>query len=130
VPERAQAAGKAVGERHRVRSFEHGAFVQAAVKAGTPIVPIAVLGAQEASPLFGRIDPLRRLSRLPRVPLTAGFPLPAKFRIRFLAPVGTSELSRVAPDGAAVQALAEAVRSVIDANLLQMTAARRSVWLG
>ena len=39
-------------------------------------------------------------------------------------------LVSVAPDGAAVQALAEAVRSVIDANLLQMTAARRSVWLG
>ena len=130
VPERAQAAGKAVGERYRVRSFERGAFVRAAVRAGTPIVPIAVLGPQEASPLFGRVDPLRRLTRLPRVPLSTGFPLPAKFRIRFLAPVGTSELSRVATDGAAVQALAEEVRSIIQANLLQMTAGRRSVWLG
>jgi len=130
VPERAQARGKPGGERLGVRSFERGAIVQAAVRAGTPIVPIAVLGAQEASPLFGRIDPLRRLARLPRVPLSTGFPLPAKFRIRFLAPVGTSALGRTASDGAAVQALAEQVRSMIQANLLQMTAERRNVWLG
>jgi 1-acyl-sn-glycerol-3-phosphate acyltransferase len=130
VPERAQASTRACGERHRVRSFEGGAFIQAAVRAGAPIVPIAVLGAQEASPLFGRVDVLRRLTRIPRVPLSTGFPLPAKFRIRFLAPVSTSGLSRSAPDGAAAQALAQDVRSLIEANLLQMTAERRNVWLG
>jgi 1-acyl-sn-glycerol-3-phosphate acyltransferase len=129
-PERAHDAGKAPRERHRMRSFGRGAFVEAAIRAGVPIVPIAVLGAEDASPPFARLDPLRRLTRLTQVPLGTGFPLPAKLRIRFLAPVLIGELGWAAGDGAAVRARAQDIRALIQENLLEMVAARRSVWRG
>ncbi len=105
-------------------------MIAVAVSAGVPIVPIAVLGAEAASPLFAPVDRIRRLTRLPQVPLSSGLPLPAKFRIRFLAPWVTAELGRDAADAAAVSALEHDVRALIQANLVEMAAERRSVWLG
>jgi 1-acyl-sn-glycerol-3-phosphate acyltransferase len=128
-PEPPDGAGKALPDRYRVQPFGDGAFVDAAVRARVPIVPIAVLGAEEAVPRFARIDPLRRL-RLPPVPVSTGIPLPAKFRIRFLEPVPTIDLGRPGTDRAAVQVLAQDIRSLIQENLLEMVAGRHSVWLG
>jgi 1-acyl-sn-glycerol-3-phosphate acyltransferase len=129
-PEPTDGAGKAFSERYRLRRFDRSAFVDAAVRAGVPIVPIALLGAEEAAPVFAHIAPLRRLTRLPRIPVSTGIPLPAKFRVRFLEPVDTRELCHAAGDRAAVQALAQQIRGLIQANLLEMVAQRRSVWLG
>jgi 1-acyl-sn-glycerol-3-phosphate acyltransferase len=123
--------GKALSERYRLRKFGSGEYVQAAMRARAPIVPIAVLGAEEAAPVFGRVNPLRRLTGLPRLPVGSPVPLPAKFRIRFLEPVGTDELGD-APweDGGLVQSLSHDIRALIQENLLEMVAQRRSVWLG
>jgi 1-acyl-sn-glycerol-3-phosphate acyltransferase len=131
-PEPAQAAGNASPEHggRRGREGEGASVIDAAARAGAPIVPVAVLGAEAASPLFAPIDRIRRLTRLPQVPLSSGLPLPAKFRIRFLAPLVTAELGWDASDGAAVQALEQDVRARIHANLIEMDAERRSVWLG
>jgi 1-acyl-sn-glycerol-3-phosphate acyltransferase len=123
--------GKALSERYRLRKFGRGEYVQAAMRARAPIVPIAVLGAEEAAPVFGRVNPLRRLTGLPRLPVASPVPLPAKFRIRFLEPVATDELGD-APweDGGLVQSLSHDIRALIQENLLEMVAQRRSVWLG
>ncbi len=123
--------GKVLSERYRLRKFGTGEYVQAAIRARAPIVPIAVLGAEEAAPLFGRVNPLRRLTGLPRLPVASPVPLPAKFRIRFLEPVATDELGD-APweDGGLVQSLSSDIRALIQENLLEMVAERRSVWLG
>jgi 1-acyl-sn-glycerol-3-phosphate acyltransferase len=123
--------GKALSERYRLRKFGRGEYVQAAMRARAPIVPIAVLGAEEAAPVFGRVNPLRRLTGLPRLPIASPVPLPAKFRIRFLEPVATDELGD-APweDGGLVQSLSHDIRALIQENLLEMVAQRRSVWLG
>lgn len=129
-PERPRGFGGPLSERYRMASLGRGAFVDAAVGARVPILPVAVLGADEATPLFARIAPLGRLSRLPQVPVSIGVPLPAKFRIRFLAPVLTNELDPIEIDRAGAQALAEDIRGLIQANLLEMVAGRRSVWLG
>jgi 1-acyl-sn-glycerol-3-phosphate acyltransferase len=129
-PEPPQDAPKASPERGGRRSLEGGSLIAVAVRAGVPIVPIAVLGAEAASPLFAPIDRIRRLTRLPPVPLSSGLPLPAKFRIRFLAPRVTAELGGDAADAAAVSALEHDVRALIHANLVEMAAERRSVWLG
>jgi hypothetical protein len=50
-------------------------------------------------------------------------PLPAKFRIRFLQPV-------VADRSGDHRAVADRIRALIQENLLEMVAERRSVWLG
>jgi 1-acyl-sn-glycerol-3-phosphate acyltransferase len=130
-PEGRQGAEKPLKDRYRVRRFGRGGFVEAAMRARAPIVPIAVVGAEEAQPVFARLSLLRRLTRLPSVPVTSPLPLPAKFRIRFLEPVWTDELGD-APweDQGLVQTLSHDIRALIQENLFEMVAARRSVWLG
>ena len=54
--------------------------MRAALRAGAVIVPVAIMGAEEALPV---------LARLPRLPLVPPLLLPAKFRIRFLEPVAS-----------------------------------------
>jgi 1-acyl-sn-glycerol-3-phosphate acyltransferase len=130
VAEPAQGAPHASPESGGRPRLEGGSLIDVAVRAGAPIVPIAVLGAEAASPLFAPIERIRRLTRLPQMPLSNGLPLPAKFRIRFLAPLVTAQLGRDAADAAAVQALEQDVHARIHANLVEMDAERRSVWLG
>jgi 1-acyl-sn-glycerol-3-phosphate acyltransferase len=130
-PEGLGGVGKSLKERYRLRAFDRSDFVQSALSAGAPIVPVAVVGAEEAMPVFGQLSALRRLTRLPRLPLTPALPLPAKFRLRFLEPVATDQLGEGAPgDRRAASGLAEDIRALIQENLFEMVAERRSVWLG
>jgi 1-acyl-sn-glycerol-3-phosphate acyltransferase len=130
-PEGRSAARKPLKERYRLRRFGIGWFVESALRARVPIVPVAVLGAEEAMPVLARIRLLRRLPRLPALPITPAVPLPAKFRIRFLEPVHTDQLGE-APweDRGFVQALVQDIRALIQENLFELVAARRSIWLG
>jgi 1-acyl-sn-glycerol-3-phosphate acyltransferase len=124
-PEGRDGPRKPLKDRYRLRRFD-GGLVHAAVCARVPIVPVAVLGAEEAVPVLTGLNPLRRRVRLPDLPL-APVPLPAKFRIRFLEPAfgdGSPD------DQPAVDALADELRALIQENLFELVAARRSVWLG
>jgi 1-acyl-sn-glycerol-3-phosphate acyltransferase len=123
-PEGRTAAEKPLKERYRLRRFDRGGFAEAAVRAGAPIVPIAVLGAEEAQPQLARLGLLRRLTRLRALPITTPLPLPAKVRIRFLEPIEPDLTDRQD------STLEEDVRALIQENLLEMVAERRSVWLG
>jgi 1-acyl-sn-glycerol-3-phosphate acyltransferase len=127
-PEGHRGVRKSLVQRYRLRRFDRVGFVATALRARVPIVPVAVLGAEEALPRFGSLGPLRRLANLP---LTTGLPLPAKFRIRFLEPVETDQLDEAAgADPGFVEALQSDVRALIQENLLELVAQRRSVWLG
>lgn len=129
-PEGVEGARKPLRWRYRLRSFDALAFVEVAMRARVPIVPVAVLGGEEATPRLGSLRPLgRRLS--PALPLTSGLPLPAKFRIRFLEPVRTDDLGD-APwrERDLVSGLGEDIRALIQENLFEMVAGRRSVWFG
>jgi 1-acyl-sn-glycerol-3-phosphate acyltransferase len=130
-PEGRHATRKPLSERYRVRRFKSPGFVEAAMRARAPIVPIAVLGAEESTPVFARLPFTGRLPFATRLPLTTAVPLPAKFRIRFLEPVATDALGE-APweDKAMVQTLTHDIRALIQENLLELIAQRRSVWLG
>jgi 1-acyl-sn-glycerol-3-phosphate acyltransferase len=125
-----EGASRPLRERYRLRPFD-GALIEAGLRARVAIVPVAVLGAEEAVPLVARIDPLRRLTRLPYLPVVPPIPLPAKLRLRFLEPVLSDEL----PDGAwrddgLISTLAQDIRALIQENLLELVAERRSPWLG
>jgi 1-acyl-sn-glycerol-3-phosphate acyltransferase len=126
-PEGASGPRKPLKDRYRIRRFHRPELIAAAVRANAPIVPVALVGAEEAQPVITRVSPL---GRLPSLPLTPPLPLPAKFRVRFLEPVDTAELSAAADHKALVQALSHDVRALIQENLFEMVAARRSVWLG
>ncbi|HUO72846.1 MAG TPA: lysophospholipid acyltransferase family protein [Solirubrobacteraceae bacterium] len=129
-PEGPGGSRKPVKERYRLRRFDH-APIAAALRSSAPIVPVAVLGAEEALPVLAHVGPLRRLTHLPRVPVAPVFPLPAKFKIRFLEPVATDETDELMlRDPEHLQTLTADLRALIQENLLEMVAERRSVWLG
>jgi 1-acyl-sn-glycerol-3-phosphate acyltransferase len=140
-PEGRKGTEKLYKDRYRLQRFGRGGFVEAAMRARAPLVPIAVVGAEEAAPVFAQLKLLQKLTGLLYVPLTPTFPhggllgmagyLPAKFRIRFLDPIRTDDLGD-APweDKGLVQTVAHEVRTRIQENLIDMLAERRSVWFG
>ncbi len=127
-PEGRRGTAKPISQRYRLRPFDHAGFVPTAIRARVPIVPVAVVGAEEALP---RLGAPRLLRRLVRVPLAPALPLPAKFHIRFLEPVETEELDPgLTGDSAFVEDLSRDIQALIQENLLELVARRRSVWLG
>ncbi len=121
-PEGAPGRAKPLKERYRLRPFDRGRLVQAALRARAVIVPVAIMGAEEALPA---------LARMRYLPLMAPLPLPAKFRIRFLEPVPTEDLPpRSWEQENVALSLTEDIRALIQENLLELVAERRSVWLG
>ena len=141
MPEGRKGTEKLYKDRYRLRRFGRGGFVEAAMRARAPIVPIAVIGAEEAAPIFAQVKPLQRLTRLLYFPITPTFPhlgllgmlgyLPAKFKIRFLPAVPTDRWGeRPWEDRGLVQTVAEEVRALIQAHVFEMVAQRESVWFG
>src|SRR5438874_7293061 len=97
-PEGGKGPGKTYAERYQLRRFGRGGFVEIAMRAGVPVVPIAVVGAEESMPILFKINSLARLTGLPYVPVTANAALfgpllgaiayfPAKFKLKVLDPV-------------------------------------------
>jgi 1-acyl-sn-glycerol-3-phosphate acyltransferase len=140
-PEGRKGTEKLVKDRYKVQRFGRGGFVEAAMRGEAKLVPICVVGAEEAAPVFARSRLLQKATGLIYFPLTPTFPwlgpagmlgyLPAKFKIRFLEPIDTTKMgSEPAEDKALVQSVAQEVRARIQESLHEMVAERKSVWLG
>jgi 1-acyl-sn-glycerol-3-phosphate acyltransferase len=132
-PEGRKGTEKLYKDRYKLRRFGRGGFVEAAMRARAPIVPVCVVGAEEAAPIFAHIGALQKLTGLLYAPLSPIFPgplfLPAKLRIRFLEPV---EFDRdgMWHDKSMVQTVAQEVRARIQENVWEMVQQRKSVWFG
>jgi len=105
------------------------------------LVPVCVVGAEEAAPIFAQVGFMKRLTGLLYFPVTPTFPwlgplgmlgyLPAKFKVRFLEPIDTAALGAdPETDKALVQTVSQEVRARIQENLHEMVAERKSVWFG
>jgi 1-acyl-sn-glycerol-3-phosphate acyltransferase len=140
-PEGRKGTEKLYSQRYKLRRFGRGGFVTAAMRARAKLVPVCVVGAEEAAPIFAQVNVMKRLTGLLYFPLTPTFPwlgplgmlgyLPAKFRIRFLEPIDTTELGpEPENDRALVQTISHEVRARIQENLHEMVGERRSVWFG
>ncbi len=139
MPEGRKGTEKLYKDRYRLRRFGRGGFVEAAMRARAPIVPIAIIGPEEAAPIFAHVSALQKLTRLLYFPITPTFPhlglagllgyLPAKFRIRFLEPFHFDE-GGLDADKALVQTVAQEIRARIQENLWDMVGERKSVWFG
>jgi 1-acyl-sn-glycerol-3-phosphate acyltransferase len=138
-PEGRKGTEKLYKDRYKLRRFGRGGFVEAAMRAQAPIVPVCVVGAEESAPIFAQVGLLRRLTGLIYFPLTPTFPwlgplgmlgyLPAKFKLRFLEPMYFDE-QRMWDDKALVQTIAHEIRARIQENVLDMLKTRKSVWFG
>jgi 1-acyl-sn-glycerol-3-phosphate acyltransferase len=141
-PEGTKGTGKLYKDRYRLRRFGRGGFVEIAMRAGVPIVPIAVVGNEEAMPIIWKSPALAKLLNVPYFPVTANqfvfgpllglvIPLPAKFRLRVLPPVTFDVASNQERySRSLVIEHAEAIRAAIQDEVHDMLRARKSVWFG
>lgn len=140
-PEGQKGSRKLYWQRYKLRRFGRGGFVRTAIRAQVPIVPVAVIGAEEAMPIFAHFKLLQKISGLIYFPLTPSFPhfglaapllyMPSKFKIRFMEPVDMAEYPvETIDDPAAIQEISEDIRARIQHQLDAMLDARESVWTG
>ena len=140
-PEGTKATSKTYSDRYRLRRFGRGGFVEIAMRAGVPVIPIAVVGAEESMPILFRLPRVAKALNLPYFPVTANSLLlgplgyvtyfPSKFKLRVLDPVtfdvepGLERYSR-----SRVMDEAEKIRATMQDALHDMLRERRSVWFG
>ena len=55
-------------ERYQLRRFGRGGFVEIAMRAGVPVIPIAVVGAEESMPIVFKSPTARQAARPPLLP--------------------------------------------------------------
>ena len=138
-PEGFKGIGKPFSERYKLQRFGRGGFVAAALRTGTPIIPVSIVGAEEIYPLIGGSKTLARLLGLPYVPVTPTFPwlgplglvpLPSKWIIEFGEPIETAHLGgpAAAEDPMLVFNLTDQVRETIQSTLYTLLMQRRSVF--
>lgn len=137
-PEGFKGIGKPYAERYKLQRFGRGGFVAAALRTGVPIVPLAVVGAEEIYPLVGNIPSLARLLGIPYIPITPFFPLlgplglvplPSKWLLEFGEPIRTDEYDEGASDDPMlVFDVTDQVRETIQQTLYTLLMQRQSVF--
>ena len=140
-PEGTKGPGKLYRERYQLRRFGRGGFVEIAMRAGVPVIPIAVVGAEESMPILYKNNTLAKMLGVPYVPVTANMLLlgplglamylPAKFKLRVLDPVHFD----VPPDQerysrSRIMDEAEDIRVRLQDTLYEMLRQRKSIWFG
>jgi len=119
-PEGMDGARKPVTQRYRLQHFRVG-FIEQALRARAPIVPVAFIGSDDQTPILYDLKPVAKRLGLPVAPITPTFPLlgpmgllpyPVSYRIVYGEPLRFHE--RFGPEGAddarLVRTLANQVR--------------------
>jgi 1-acyl-sn-glycerol-3-phosphate acyltransferase len=139
-PEGVEGVAKGVRRRYQVQRFRTG-FVRLSLELRVPIIPVAIVGAEETYPLIGKWTARGLLSKwlnVPYVPVTPFFPLfgvfgaiplPTQWRIRFAPPLHLYREADVNTDARrSVEQLSERVRRQIQGMVHQLLAERSSVF--
>jgi len=140
-PEGTKGPSKSYTDRYQLRRFGRGGFVEIAMRAGVPVIPIAVVGSEEAMPVLFRLPTLAKALGVPYFPITANLltmgplgivmPFPAKMKLRVLDPVTFD----VPPDReryskSRIMEESEGIRTRLQEAVFDMLRDRRSVWFG
>jgi 1-acyl-sn-glycerol-3-phosphate acyltransferase len=134
-PEGLKGVGKMYRERYRLNRFGRGGFARLAKAAGVPMIPVAIVGAEEIHPVVGKLTSLAEPLGIPYIPITPTFPwlgplgllpVPTKWTIQIGQPIAAP--SGDDPGGTA--RAAEEVRSAIDVMISDLLAQRRSILFG
>jgi 1-acyl-sn-glycerol-3-phosphate acyltransferase len=145
-PEGVKGPSKLYKDRYQLRRFGRGGFVEIAMRSGVPIIPIAVVGAEDAMPILTKFPSVSKALSLPYFPLTLNQVLltpfvgpilasvaylPAKFKVRVLDPIYFD----VPPDQlryskTKVLDESENIRIRIQDAIYDMLAHRKNPWLG
>ena len=137
-PEGYKGVGKGWRERYRLQRFGRGGFMETALRARVPIIPVAIVGAEEAYPMIANAKWLARAFGFPYFPITPTFPLlgplgalplPSKWIIEFGEPIDLSSYPKdAAEDAMLVFDLADRVRDTIQQMLFENLSRRGSAF--
>ena len=137
-PEGQKGATKVFRQRYRLQRFGRGGVVRLAIERRCPLVPVAVVGAEEVHPVLFKLETTARLTGLPFLPVTPTFPalgalgllpLPSKWSIHFGEAVPTADLARgAADDELLVSRMTEELRAEIQREVNTSLKRRASVW--
>jgi 1-acyl-sn-glycerol-3-phosphate acyltransferase len=139
-PEGAHGSRKLFRDRYRLQRFGRGGYVKLALKLGVPILPTAIIGAEDTNPVLRRSRLLGRLVGSDTVPITPTFPwfglagllpAPVRWRIAIGEPIDLSSYGPAAADDAlVVHRLNEQIRSALQTLVDENKAARGSSLFG
>ncbi len=139
-PEGVHGIKKLYSERYRLQRFGRGGYIRLCLRTRVPLVPCAIVGAEETNPLLYRLDWPSALVKLPYVPITPTFPLlgplgllpvPTRWKIRFGEPISFDRYGpEAADDNVLVSSLSERVRTSIQSLIDGGLRTRKSVWFG
>jgi 1-acyl-sn-glycerol-3-phosphate acyltransferase len=138
-PEGFKGIGKGYRKRYQLQRFGRGGYVEMAMEVGCPIVPVAIVGAEETYPMIGNVKSIASLFDLPYFPITPFFPalgplgvlpLPSKWIISFGEPVPTAQFGPgAAEDTQLVLETSEGIRRTVQEMLLNALTKRRNAFL-
>lgn len=133
-PEGFKGIGKLFSDRYQLQRFGRGGFARTALRTRAPIIPCAIVGAEEIYPMVADLSELASRLKLPYFPITPLFPwlgpigavpLPSKWIIEFCDPVPTEGF---APDQwedqDVITELADKVKYTIAAKIDELLAER------
>jgi 1-acyl-sn-glycerol-3-phosphate acyltransferase len=139
-PEGLKGIGKPFKDRYQLVRFGRGGFIRLAMDAGVPIVPVAIVGAEEIHPVIGKLTRLAQPLGLPYIPVTPTFPwlgplgllpVPTKWTIQFGPAISLPSPPADDEERAALAAKeTERVKRTIDDMLVRLLVDRRSVLFG
>ncbi len=140
-PEGVHGMRKPFKKRYQLQRFGRGGFIKLALKTRSPVIPTAIIGAEESYPMLSKVDWFSRSLDIPYIPVTPIFPflgplglapVPSKWSILIGEPVRIHEDygSDDAGDSMLVNKLAEKVRAVIQEMINKALQDRESVFWG
>jgi 1-acyl-sn-glycerol-3-phosphate acyltransferase len=137
-PEGFKGIGKLYRDRYKLQRFGRGGFVEVALRTGAPIIPVAIIGAEEIYPMIANAKFLARIFGFPYFPITWQFPalgplglvpLPSKWLIDFGEPIETASYgAEAADDPMFVFEMTDRVRDTIQQMLYRNLMGRRSIF--
>jgi 1-acyl-sn-glycerol-3-phosphate acyltransferase len=136
-PEGTLGLSKLYKHRYQLVRFGRGGFVKLAHRANAPLLPVAILGAEDASPLLAKLPGFFRGTLGSYLPVTPTFPvlgplgllpLPARWSIHICPPVDVRELIDDADDPVRTTDVASALRATVQKELDRLREARTETW--
>lgn len=124
-PEAEDGNFKPVWRRYQLQPFKPG-FARVALASLAPVVPVLIVGGEDASPSLGRLRVKHDLGDVP-IPLPLSpLPLPAKWRIAFMDPIDPARYisEETSPDKDHAEAMASDVRQIMQRELDRQVALR------
>jgi len=127
-PEGVSGPAKRFRDRYRIQAWRVG-FAELAIRHRAPIVPVAIVGAEESWPLAAKLG--MRWLGIPYLPIPAWpLPLPTHYRIHYGAPIHLDRDHHPADadDPAIVAAAAARARGMIERQIEDLRMARRGIF--